>query len=520
MLSRLVRIQLVIFAAASVIGLGVMVFTYMQLPTMLGVGKVVVTLELPSSGGLYPLANVTYRGVQVGKVTSVVPTSTGAEAVLTLESSPRIPADLKADVRSVSALGEQYVELLPRGDGAGYLRDGSVIPVASTSVPQQVGPMLDQVSKLVDSIPKDKLSRLLDESFHAFNGAGYDLGSLLDSSSKLTADLNGVSDQTRALIDDSVPLLDSQAQTTDSIRTWSHSLAGVSDQLVANDPQLRTILRTAPGAAQEVSALLGQLKPTLPVLLANLTTVGQILVTYNPGLEQILVLLPAYIANQDSFALPQNNPTGWPLADFTITANDPPACTVGFLPPSQWRSPADTSEADTPDGLYCKLPQDSPISVRGARNYPCAGKPGKRAPTVEICNSDKPFEPLAVREHEFGPSPIDPNLISQGIPPDSRVNRSDNLYGPVAGTPMPPSAIPPPDAAPPSADQAPPTDDTGAIPAAPSAFSGNQSHHPSVAVARYDPATGRYLSPGGRLEQQSNLVPGSPTKTWKDLLPT
>ena len=34
--------------------------------------------------------------------------------------------------------------------------------------------MLDQVSALVDSIPKDRLGDLLDESFAAFNGAGYD----------------------------------------------------------------------------------------------------------------------------------------------------------------------------------------------------------------------------------------------------------------------------------------------------------------------------------------------------------
>ena len=109
---------------------------------------------------------------------------------------------------------------------------------------------------------------------------------------------------------------------------------------------------------------------------------------------------------------------------------DPPPCTVGFLPPSSWRSPADTTEMDTPDGLYCKLPQDSPSSVRGARNYPCMGQPGKRAPTVEICNSDKPYEPLAMRQHVLGPYPLDPNLISQGIPPDQRINLGERILAP------------------------------------------------------------------------------------------
>ena len=41
--------------------------------------------------------------------------------------------------------------------------------------------MLDQVSKLVDTIPGDRISDLLDESFKAFNGAGTDFQSLLDS---------------------------------------------------------------------------------------------------------------------------------------------------------------------------------------------------------------------------------------------------------------------------------------------------------------------------------------------------
>ena len=153
------------------------------------------------------------------------------------------------------------------------------------------------------------------------------------------------------------------------------------------------------------------------MLLANLTTLGQILVTYNPSLEQLLVMLPAVVAAQQSFGLPKNNPTGLPLAgDFALTISDPPSCTVGFLPPSQWRNPADTTSIDTPDGLYCKLPQDSPLAVRGARNYPCMGHPGKRAPTVELCERPKGFQPLAMREHALGTVPVRPESDCAGRP--------------------------------------------------------------------------------------------------------
>jgi ABC-type transporter Mla subunit MlaD len=100
MLTRLVRIQLVIFMIASIVGVLVMAFAYMQVPTLLGIGRMTVTMELPASGGLYRFSNVTYRGVQVGTVTGVRLTHSGAKATLSLGTSPKIPADLQADVRA------------------------------------------------------------------------------------------------------------------------------------------------------------------------------------------------------------------------------------------------------------------------------------------------------------------------------------------------------------------------------------------------------------------------------------
>ena len=551
MLTRFVRIQLAIFTIVGIVGLFVMVVFYIQAPTLLGIGKMTITLELPATGNLYRFSNVTYRGVQIGKVTAVGLTPHGAKATLSLDTSPKIPADLQAEVRSISAVGEQYVDLRPRTDSPPYLRDGSVIAVSDTTIPQPIGPVLDQTSKLINSIPKGKLSELLDESFKAFNGAGYDFGSLFDSSAEISGYLNNVADQTRTLTEDTGPLLDTQAQTADSIRLWARSLAGFTGQVAKNDPQFRTLLQKGPGALNEASRLLEQIKPTLPVLLANLTTIGQIGVTYHASIEQVLVLLPPFTAAIQSF-IGNKAPSGLAAGAFNLVISDPPACTVGFLPPSQWRAPADTQTVDTPDGLYCKLPQDSPIGVRGARNYPCQGQPGKRAPTAEICESDKPFVPLAMRQHVFGTYPLDPNLIAQGILPDDRVNWNRNrIFGPVEGTPLPPGVgppLPPVQGGPPAAQMgevspiAPlddPSNQTGPPPGAasrapsvaPSAFGRNESQPgpsvgPSVAIAQYNPNTGSYVAPDGQVYRQSDLVttttPGAPrlAKTWKDMFAT
>ncbi len=480
MLTRMVRAQLVIFTVAALVGLTVMVVKYIQVPTLLGLNRITVTVNLPSAGGLYRFANVAYRGIEIGKVTKMDVDRDGAIATLSLQTSPPVPADVQAAVRSVSAVGEQYVDLLPRTQGAPYLRNGSVIDRANTTIPQEVGPMMEQLNALVASVPKDKLGRLLDESFEAFNGAGPDLQSLFDSSAQLAAGLNSAGEQTARLTEDAQPFLAAQAESADSLRSWTKSLAGVTGALVTDDPQIRTLLNQGPGTAQEVTQLFQQLRPTLPILLANMATLGQIGVTYRPALEQVLVLLPPLVAYYQASNGSQNA-TGLPVGDFRISVSDPPSCTVGFLPPSSWRSPADTTVVDTPDGLYCKLPQDSPVAVRGARNYPCMGVPGKFAPTVQECYSDKPFTPLAMRQHALGPYPIDPNLIAQGVPPDDRVTADERLFAPVEGTP--PGPPPPP-----------------------------------VAFAHYDPATGKFATPDGQVSTQADLAAPVPPGDWKRLL--
>ncbi|MGV0851887.1 MCE family protein [Mycolicibacterium phlei] len=484
MLTRFVRTQLIIFGTAAVIGMLVMALVYMQVPTLLGIGRITVTVELPNAGGLYRFSNVTLRGVKVGKVTELRLRPTSAVATLSLAPSPRIPADVRAEVRSMSAVGEQYLDLIPRSEGEPYLADGAVITADNVEIPQQVGPMLDQVSALLDTVPRERLSRLIDETYQGLAGAGYEMGSLFDSAATLSARFNASADHARSLVDHSVPVLDAQAQSSDALRIWARSLAGITDQLDRNEPDVRNLLDGGPGFAAEVSALFDQVRPTLPILLANMTSLGQVAVTYRANIRQLLVLLPLTASGVQSYALPGNNPTGIPLSDFGISIADPPVCTVGFLPPSQWRSPEDTTEVDTPDGLYCKLPQDSPISVRGARNSPCVERPGKRAPTVQICNSDQPYRPLAMRQHALGPYPFDPNLISQGIPPDGRVTADEHLYAPVEGTPMPEGA-PAPD--------------------------------PAVAVVPYNPANGQYIAPDGTIGRQEGLA--DPVQSWQDLLP-
>ena len=113
MLDRLTRMQLAIFGVVTVITVAMMAIFYLRLPAALGIGTYRVTADFVAGGGLYKNANVTYRGVAVGRVESVGLNPHGVDAIMRLNSGTTVPSNVTASVKSVSAIGEQYIDLVP-----------------------------------------------------------------------------------------------------------------------------------------------------------------------------------------------------------------------------------------------------------------------------------------------------------------------------------------------------------------------------------------------------------------------
>lgn len=148
LLTRFVRMQLTIFALASVVAMGFMFFSTCRCRRCSGSASSPSPWSCRIPVAFYRFSNVTYRGVQVGKVTAVGPTATGTKATLGIDNSTKIPADVHAAVRSMSAVGEQYVDLVPCSESGPYLRDGSVIAARDISIPRPGGADAGQAQRV------------------------------------------------------------------------------------------------------------------------------------------------------------------------------------------------------------------------------------------------------------------------------------------------------------------------------------------------------------------------------------
>ncbi|MDT5249637.1 MAG: phospholipid/cholesterol/gamma-HCH transport system substrate-binding protein [Mycobacterium sp.] len=436
MLDRLSRIQLTIFAIVTVVCVGAISAFYLHLPSAVGIGSYDITANFKAGGGLYQNANVTYRGVTIGRVESVGLTNDGVVADMRLNTNTPVPENVTATVKSVSAIGEQYVDLVPPAPGnepaaKANLRDGSNIPVDRTAVGQDIAGLLTQADKLVNSVGNSRIQDLLRETFKAFNGSGPELARLIQSSRLLVDEANSNYGQTTQLIDQAGPFLDAQVRSGDDIKSLADGLARFTTEVAHADPQLRSVLQTVPGAAQAANATFDGIRPSFPMLAAHLANFGRIGVIYHKSIEQALVIFPALMAALITVGggLPADE--GGKL-DFKVDLGDPPPCSTGFIPPPLIRSPADTTLRDLPTDLYCKTAQNDPSVVRGARNYPCQEFPGKRAPTIQLCRDPVGYVPI-------GSNPWRGPPIPYGTPMGQS---EDNHYEPDSRNILPPNKFP------------------------------------------------------------------------------
>jgi phospholipid/cholesterol/gamma-HCH transport system substrate-binding protein len=366
MIRRSVKLQLLAFLALTLLAVSFLSARYVGLGDKLFGGGYVVTADFADSGGIFSGAEVTYRGVQVGRVQRLRLTPGGVLVDLRLDRGTRVPTDAKAVVADRSAVGEQYVDLVPQRDSGPYLTGGGRIARANTAIPVPVATVLKDVDTTVGSVDRQQLVTVVDELGTAFAGGGQDLQRLLDAGDALTRSATDALPQTVQLVNDGSTVLASQQASSAAILSFSHDLRLLSGTLKDHDSDVRAVLDRGTLASAEVTKLLQDNRTGLSTLLANLVTVGQVTAVNNAGLRQILVTYPDVVAGSFT-VLPGDGTAHFGMV---LNANDPPACLQGYggtrrTDPDQTSNlPAVNTDA------HCAAAASSGDNVRGAQNAP------------------------------------------------------------------------------------------------------------------------------------------------------
>lgn len=381
MITRRTKIQLIIFALITMVGVSFVGARYARLDRLLFDSSYSVVAHFDQSGGIFAGAEVAYRGVTIGRVSKMLLTRTGVDVTLNIEKNHKnIPQDTKAVVANRSAVGEQFIDLQPLTRQRPYLTDGSSIPMAMTVTPIETTKLLTDIDTTVNSVNKQSLTTAVNELGKAFNGTGPDLGRLVDTSNSFIKAANDNFDITTALLQDSNTVLRTQISKTSDIQAFSRDLSLFSDTVASSDPDLRRVIEHGSATANQLRTFLVQNRVDLGQLINNLVTTGQVTGKRLAGTEMILVVYP-YVVSGGYTVIDKDSSTGLYDAHFGLILQQSPAvCKKGYN--TRQRDP-NTDRGNLPmnTSAHCAEPPTT-TSARGAQNTPRRAGTAYRAPVV------------------------------------------------------------------------------------------------------------------------------------------
>ncbi|WEH36800.1 MlaD family protein [Streptomyces sp. AM 4-1-1] len=404
MITPAVRLKNVAFLIVAVLVLGHLGVRYAGLGPYVGLRDYyTVKVRLTSTGGLFTHSDVTYRGVSVGRVGPIELTGDGVEAQLRIDrSAPPVPDSLRAVVASLSAVGEQYIDLRPTRSGGPFLEDGSVIDQADTTVPAPVTTVLTSVNDLARSVDLESLRTVVDEFGAAFEGHGDDLQALLDTGGDFVRAADEALPATTRLLADGETVLRTQAEQGAALKGFASGAKELAAQLKSSDTDLRKLIAAAPDAAGQISGLLRDLDPGLGVVVANLLTTSEVAVTRQRGIEELLVKLPA-VAAAGATAVDQDGAR----FGMSLTFFEPLPCTAGYGA-TAYRNGLDTSTGPAVNTkARCTAPPGTGVNVRGSANAPKGGpvpRPARPGSTLAGSGSGTGLPGVLGAEAEAGPA--------------------------------------------------------------------------------------------------------------------
>ena len=373
MIRRTTKIQLAVFVLISLLGISYVSAKYVGLTDRVLGTSFVVGADFEDSGGIFPNAEVTYRGVTVGRVDRLELAGDGVKVFLRLDGGTDVPTDTKAVVANRSAVGEQYVDLQPERDGRPFLAQCDTIPRADTETPLPVQTLLVNLDRLVNSVDREDLATVIDELGTAFNGTGPDLQRLIDNGNSLTQAATEALPETTRLIEDGETVLDTQRDSGPAIKSFAEDLALLSATLRNRDADLRGIFDNGIVASRQLDVLLQENRPAIAALLGNLLSGAQVTVANIDGFEQLLATYPAAVSGGYT-VVPGDGTAHFGL----VERSDPKACK--YENPAAERSPNDTANtpAKTRNARCTNPPPGS--QVRGEQNAP-GSRPGAASRT-------------------------------------------------------------------------------------------------------------------------------------------
>jgi phospholipid/cholesterol/gamma-HCH transport system substrate-binding protein len=388
-------------------------------------------------------AKVKLRGVQVGEVTNIGAQTGAAGAVskLSLKIDPEpftyLPSNLEAEIKSSTAFGAKYVDLIvPTDASPERLKPGAV--VHSRNVTVEVNTVFQSLQGVVASIDPAKLNAILSAVAESVRGKGEVIGQAITDSNNVLLAVNPRMETVRRDWQLFGQTTKAYSDAASNIVSILDSFSTTSTTISNNAEALDTLLLSAVGFSNAGINTIGGNQPNLVRAMNILDPTTQLLMKYSPsytclfqgaqwflenggrdaigGNGKSVIMDAALLMGDDPYRYPEN----LPIVNATGGPGGKPSC--GSLPDPLKNFPVKYLVTDTGFGTGLDVRPNPGIGFPGIANYFPVTKANPEPPRIRYPGGPAP-----------GPLPPYPGAPAYGAPefaPDGTP-----LYPPPPGAP-------------------------------------------------------------------------------------
>ncbi|HEX4217108.1 MAG TPA: MlaD family protein [Acidimicrobiales bacterium] len=249
-----------------------------------------LTGMFPRAGeGLQPGSEVVFRGVQVGRVSTISLVDSRAQVSVLIDPTFRVPTSATATIRPVNLFGAEEMSLTTPGgnaDNGPYLSPGSSFAHAVMS--SEIGDLFNAATPLLNQVNTVNLSNVISELAQASNGEGPRIASSIEEGSKLAGFLDST-------LQAQLNALASFARFSAVLAPDASAINGISQQenialpeFNRNVADYQRLLESLTPFANQLATILSDYHPDIATILASGDNVARVLTAQQANIGQVI----------------------------------------------------------------------------------------------------------------------------------------------------------------------------------------------------------------------------------------
>jgi phospholipid/cholesterol/gamma-HCH transport system substrate-binding protein len=224
-------------------------------------GRTRISMEVNDINGLVAGSSVQLRGVPIGEVNAVATSLANATVIFSIDGQYKVPVDSDIRLENLSALGEAYIEFVPRTETGPMLHDGQRLATEAITQPPSISELATTVVRVLNQFDPAALERIIRETDAALPNPTEVLPNLSRAATLLRDTAATMHGKGRDLLDNFQVLLRNAqwvgpvlAYNTPWLTKMGHDFAALNDAAVLLHD------RGAPQTLHNLSHLVGRLE--------------------------------------------------------------------------------------------------------------------------------------------------------------------------------------------------------------------------------------------------------------------